>query len=89
MIVYSMDSSYCIIKIINHHTIACFVFRNNNLNFCSYPICLTAYDYTSINQLMTQHECINLLSIQHIQYISKELYKANLCLLLSQNYTQS
>nr|YP_010195504.1 hypothetical protein LK149_pgp140 [Gracilaria baiana]UAD82901.1 hypothetical protein [Gracilaria baiana] len=87
--IYLMDSSYCIIKIINNHTIACFIFRNNNFDFCGYPICLTAYDYNSINQLMTQHEYINLLSIQHIQYISRELYKANLCLLLSQNYIQS
>nr|YP_010198165.1 hypothetical protein LK226_pgp141 [Gracilaria ornata]UAD86581.1 hypothetical protein [Gracilaria ornata] len=87
--IYCMDSCYCIIKIINNHKIACFIFRKKTVYFHDYPICLTAYNYSSINQLMIQHDYINLLSIQHIQYISKELYKANLCLLLSQTYIQS
>nr|YP_009732428.1 hypothetical protein [Gracilaria textorii]QHS71004.1 hypothetical protein [Gracilaria textorii] len=84
-----MDSCYCLIKIINNHKIACFIVQKSAFCFYDYPICLTAYNYSSISQLMTQHDCINLLSIQHIQYISKELYKANLCLLLSQTYIQS
>nr|UAD87777.1 hypothetical protein [Gracilaria textorii] len=89
MIIYLMDSYYCLIKIINNHKIACFIFQEKNCYFRNYPICLTAYNYSAINQLMAQHDCMNLLSIQHIQYISKELYKANLCLLLSQTYIQS
>nr|YP_010195913.1 hypothetical protein LK221_pgp142 [Gracilaria bursa-pastoris]UAD83310.1 hypothetical protein [Gracilaria bursa-pastoris] len=89
MIIYLMDSYYCLIKIINNHKIACFILPQNTFYFYDYPICLTAYNYSSINQLMIQHDYINLLSIQHIQYISKELYKANLCLLLSQIYIQS
>nr|YP_010197962.1 hypothetical protein LK227_pgp140 [Gracilaria multipartita]UAD86378.1 hypothetical protein [Gracilaria multipartita] len=89
MIIYLMDSYYCLIKIVNNHKIACFIFPQKTFDFCDYPICLTAYNYSSINQLMIQHDYIDLLSIQHIQYISNELYKANLCLLLSQTYIQS
>nr|YP_009732165.1 hypothetical protein [Gracilaria spinulosa]QHS70801.1 hypothetical protein [Gracilaria spinulosa] len=84
-----MDFCYCLVKIINNHKIACFILQKNTFYFHDYPICLTAYNYSLINKLITQHDYINLLSIQHIQYISKELYKANLCLLLSQNYIQS
>nr|YP_009244494.1 hypothetical protein Gchil_081 [Agarophyton chilense]AMK96736.1 hypothetical protein Gchil_081 [Agarophyton chilense]ASP44631.1 hypothetical protein [Agarophyton chilense]UAD84335.1 hypothetical protein [Agarophyton chilense] len=54
-----------------------------------YPICFTSDNYSSIYQLIHQHDYIKLLSIQHIQYISKELYKANLCVLLCQTYIQS
>nr|YP_009019686.1 hypothetical protein [Gracilaria salicornia]AHH24654.1 hypothetical protein [Gracilaria salicornia] len=84
-----MDSSYCLIQIVDHYKIVCCFFQKTNCYCCDYPICFTAYNYGSINKLMTQHNYIYLLSIQHIQYISKELYKANLCLLLSQNYIQN
>nr|YP_010198953.1 hypothetical protein LK147_pgp138 [Hydropuntia urvillei]UAD88402.1 hypothetical protein [Hydropuntia urvillei] len=52
-------------------------------------MCFTANDYILICQLINQHDCIKLFSVQHIQYIFKELYKANLCLLLNQIYVQS
>nr|YP_009731964.1 hypothetical protein [Gracilaria edulis]QHS70627.1 hypothetical protein [Gracilaria edulis]UAD85558.1 hypothetical protein [Gracilaria edulis] len=40
-------------------------------------------------QLVGKHDYIKSFSLQHIQYISKELYKANLCLLLNQVYVQN
>nr|YP_009509243.1 hypothetical protein [Gracilaria vermiculophylla]AXI96893.1 hypothetical protein [Gracilaria vermiculophylla]WDZ68041.1 hypothetical protein [Gracilaria vermiculophylla] len=58
-------------------------------HFRDYPVCFTSDNYQSIYTLLNQHDYIELFSIQHIQYLSKELYKANLCLLLSQTYIQS
>nr|YP_010198575.1 hypothetical protein LK037_pgp114 [Gracilaria pacifica]UAD86991.1 hypothetical protein [Gracilaria pacifica] len=89
IIMYLMDSYYCLIKVVDNYKIICYCFSKTNSLIRGYPICFTAYNYSLINQLISQHDYINLFSIQHIQYISKELYKANLCLLLSQAYIQS
>nr|YP_010196941.1 hypothetical protein LK099_pgp141 [Crassiphycus corneus]UAD84745.1 hypothetical protein [Crassiphycus corneus] len=87
MLTYLMDSYYYLIKVIRHYKIVCLLKKNSGVH--EYPICFTAYNYESVNQLINQHDYINLLCILHIQYISKELYKANLCLLLNQIYIQS
>nr|YP_009510811.1 hypothetical protein [Gracilaria gracilis]AXI96484.1 hypothetical protein [Gracilaria gracilis] len=84
-----MDSYYCLIKVVDNYKIICCCFPKTNCPIRDYPICFTADNYSLINHLISQHNYINLFSIQHIQYISIELYKANLCLLLSQAYIQS
>nr|YP_010196736.1 hypothetical protein LKZ11_pgp143 [Gracilaria cliftonii]UAD84540.1 hypothetical protein [Gracilaria cliftonii] len=83
-----MDSHYCLIKVTSHNKIICLLIKKNPC-ICEYPICFTASNYNLVNKLINQHHYSNLLSISHIQYISKELYKANLCLLLNQIYIQS
>nr|YP_063678.1 hypothetical plastid protein [Gracilaria tenuistipitata var. liui]AAT79753.1 hypothetical plastid protein [Gracilaria tenuistipitata var. liui] len=83
-----MDSYYCLIQIQYKYKIVCFLLKKNP-NLHNYPICFTSDNYHLIYQLIHQHDYIKLLSIEHIQYISKELYKANLCVLLRQTYIQS
>nr|YP_009510402.1 hypothetical protein [Gracilaria caudata]AXI96075.1 hypothetical protein [Gracilaria caudata] len=82
-----MDSYYSLIKVIHHYKIVCLLKTKSCVY--EYPVCFTADNYNSVNQLINQHDYINLFSIVHIQYISKELYKANLCLMLNQIYIQS
>nr|YP_009511220.1 hypothetical protein [Gracilariopsis longissima]AXI97097.1 hypothetical protein [Gracilariopsis longissima] len=85
-----MDTFYSSIKIVPNYKIICSLFvYNTKSNFSDYPICFTAKNDTIMYSLMIQHDLIQLLSLNHIFYISKEIYKANLCLLLNQFYIQS
>nr|YP_009497928.1 orf83 [Gracilaria changii]ART65192.1 orf83 [Gracilaria changii] len=83
-----MESNYCLIQITDDYKINCLLIKKN-MSIYQYPICFTGYNYDLINQLIKQHDCGNSLSISHIKYIFKEVYKANLCLLLNQIYIQS
>nr|YP_010199359.1 hypothetical protein LK036_pgp148 [Gracilariopsis tenuifrons]UAD89217.1 hypothetical protein [Gracilariopsis tenuifrons] len=86
----NMDAFYCSIKIVSNYKIICSLFvYNKKGDFYNYPICFTAKNDNIMYSLMIQHDLIQLLSLNHIFYISKEVYKANLCLLLNQFYIQS
>nr|UAD84134.1 hypothetical protein [Gracilaria changii] len=88
MTIFSMESNYCLIQITDYYKINCLLIKKN-ISIQQYPICFTGYNYDLISQLIKQHDYGNSLSISHISYIFKELYKANLCLLLNQVYIQS
>jgi len=89
-----MDNFYCLIKIINNtEKIEIYCFRHfikisDNKTFNSYPLCFTAYDFNSIFLLLSLHYLLNLLSLPHILYLGKELFKAELALFSEQIYIQ-
>nr|YP_009500314.1 hypothetical protein [Gracilariopsis heteroclada]AXE43476.1 hypothetical protein [Gracilariopsis heteroclada] len=85
-----MDIFYFSIRIVSNYKIICSLFFDNKqYYFNNYPICFTAKNDTIMYNLMAQHDLVKLLSLNHIFYLSKEIYKANLCLLLNQCYIQS
>nr|YP_009237725.1 hypothetical protein [Gracilariopsis lemaneiformis]YP_009294670.1 hypothetical protein Gch_071 [Gracilariopsis chorda]AJO68552.1 hypothetical protein [Gracilariopsis lemaneiformis]AML79823.1 hypothetical protein [Gracilariopsis lemaneiformis]AOM66930.1 hypothetical protein Gch_071 [Gracilariopsis chorda] len=85
-----MDTFYFSIKIVSNYKIICSLFfYNKKYHFNNYPICFTAKNDSIMYILMAQHDLIKLLSLNHIFYISKEIYKAHLCLSLNQFYIQS
>lgn len=53
-----------------------------------YPVCFTSYQSVSIYKLLYLYNDFSNLSITHLLYIAKELYKAELSLYFKQIYIQ-
>jgi len=90
-----MDLFYCLIRVVFHKKIAIyFVVRKdqfNSSNQCCinlYPTCFTAYSANSLIKLLSLHECFSISSIEHLLYLGKELYKAEIALIFNQIYIQ-
>nr|YP_009295358.1 hypothetical protein BI108_pgp037 [Dasya binghamiae]AOH77370.1 hypothetical protein [Dasya binghamiae] len=88
-----MDKFYCLIRVIKKKRIELYCFRRlNNIDdnsfIYTYPICFTANSFKTITYLFNLHNIINMLSINHILYLGKELFKAELSLFSHQIYIQ-
>lgn len=90
-----MDSFYCLVRIPLNEKISLYcIYNNDTLNLrvktysLSYPICFTAESSEKIILLLSRHSIFTLFSINHALYLGKELYKAELSLLLKQYYLQ-
>lgn len=90
-----MDPFYCLVRIILNKQLSLYCFNYNfSVNIdqkilkISYPLCFTAKSSKNILKLFSLHPCYNLISTNHAFYLAIELYKAELCLVLHQSYTQ-
>lgn len=91
-----MDSFYCLVRIIFNKKLSLYCFSSNcNLNINKkdniliYPICFTSKSASKALHLFSLHNISYLFSIQHIGYVSIELYKAELTIMLNQIYIQN
>nr|WCH58140.1 hypothetical protein [Cystoclonium purpureum f. stellatum] len=82
-----MDNSYCLIRLNVNINISLYFFYVDN-NVSQYPICITACQSDILYYLMSLHNSFRNLSINHYLYLGKELYKAELSLILKQKYIQ-
>lgn len=71
--------------IIKKYIILC-LFHNNNKS--TYPIYLISNSSKKIFQLISIHNSFLNLSMSHYLYLGKELYKAEVALILGQDYIQ-
>ncbi len=89
-----MDNTYCIIRNIYNKKIELCIYDiiENNINintiYLKYPICCTASNTRQLFHLLNLIEKVAFLSPQHILYIGKELYKAEISVLIHQKYIQ-
>lgn len=83
-----MDDSYCTIQLIDNVDISLYFFllRSHTSN---HPICITSAKAETIYYLISLHKSFSGLSLSHYLYLGRELYKAELCLILEQNYVQN
>lgn len=91
-----MDSFYCLVRIILNKTISLYcISLNCNINVSKkddiliYPTCFTSKSAYKTLYLVSLHNISSLFSIQHIGYVSIELYKAELTIILNQIYIQN
>ena len=77
-----MDEIYFLIRVTLDKTIEVYLYSNY------YPLCLTANKANTIIKLLILNESIKNLSITHIFYLSKELIKAEIAILLGQKFIQ-
>nr|YP_009396983.1 hypothetical protein [Spyridia filamentosa]ARW66169.1 hypothetical protein [Spyridia filamentosa] len=86
-----MDNCYCIIKVLNSVIIAYCAYKDLNAissPFLDYYICFTAHQSTHICRLLALHDFSENISLQHAFYLGQEFYKAEISLILSQEYIQ-
>ena len=81
-----MDNSYCLIYIIIRKYIVLCLLQNNSRNI--YPVYFISNSSKKIFQLISIYNGFLGLSLNHYLYLGKELYKAELALVLGQYYTQ-
>lgn len=91
-----MDSFYCIVRIILNKKLSLFCFNYSSsvwmgqkIKRMYYPICFSAKSSTTIIKLFSLHSCYKIMSMNHALYLGKELYKAELSLILHQVYIQN
>nr|YP_008144696.1 hypothetical protein [Grateloupia taiwanensis]AGO19819.1 hypothetical protein [Grateloupia taiwanensis] len=89
-----MDDFYCLIRLQKNRTISLCLFesiQNNikNYNKNVYPICFTAVSADSMYILLSKHDLVKKLSMNHVLYIGQELYKAELSVIFDQSYVQN
>nr|WOA02478.1 hypothetical protein [Gloiopeltis furcata] len=82
-----MDNSYCLISVLrsNESSLCCYFYFNSK----SYPIFIRAKYSILIYVLICKHRHLRRLSCSHYLYLGGEIYKAELSLLLDQEYTQN
>ena len=85
-----MDYLYSLIKIKNKtgKIEVYFINMNNNQKSNIYPLCFTAYNVNSIFLLLSLHDILLSLSVLHTLYLGKELFKAEISLIIGQQYIQ-
>ena len=80
------QQDYCIIRTISKLDIILMLYYNQS--YSNYPTCFTTNSANSTFRLICLCDCFNNLSISHILYLSKELYKAELTVYMKQKYVQ-
>ena len=83
-----MNDNYCLIRLTEDLNISLYFFYVKN-RFMIYPVCITSNKSEMIYSLMSLHNYFSYLSIGHVAYLGKELYKAELALIFDQEYIQS
>nr|AOM64551.1 hypothetical protein Riqu_072 [Riquetophycus sp.] len=94
---YMSNTSYHIIEMDNYYCLIRTKSLNINLYFFScrfdstnqYPICLTSNSSNKIYELMKYHNKFLNLSLTHLLYLGRELYKAELAIQIGQLYIQN
>ena len=91
-----MDSFYCLVRTILNKQLSLYCVSTNcslNINqkddLLIYPICFTSKSAHKTLYLLSLHNISSFFSIQHISYVSIELYKAELTIMLNQIYIQN
>lgn len=91
-----MDSFYCLVRTILNKQLSLYcVNLNCNLNInkkddvLTYPTCFTSKSAYKTLYLLSLHNISSFFSIEHISYVSIELYKAELTIMLNQIYIQN
>jgi len=91
-----MDSLYCLVRIILNKKFSLYCLNLNcNLNvnkkdnILIYPTCFTSKSAYKTLYLLSLHNMSSFFSMQHISYVSIELYKAELTTTFNQMYIQN
>lgn len=88
-------TSYCVVKVLNNKMIQLSYYlvlsvRDRCIKNSFIPIVFTANNAKSICDLMQYHQNIFItLSPDHALYLGRELMRAELALIMSQEYTQA
>ena len=80
------EQNYFIIRAIHDKNVILIFYYNASSS--NYPACFTTSSSTLAFRLMCLCDCFNNLSISHLLYLSRELYKAELAIYMKQNYVQ-
>lgn len=86
-----IDNVYCLIKIIQKKFIELYIIKSKvivNNHAYNYPLCFIGINCNLILKLLSLHDNLSLLSFNHALYIGKELYKAEISLIINQIYIQ-
>nr|YP_009295713.1 conserved hypothetical plastid protein [Mastocarpus papillatus]AOL58197.1 conserved hypothetical plastid protein [Mastocarpus papillatus] len=83
-----MDNCYCLIRLVFRKHISLYCFQQKSQTF-NYPICFTAYNTDILFKLIFVYVVAKNISLSHCLYLGRELYKAELCLILGQEYIQN
>lgn len=84
MLMYKKD--YCIIK--TFYEVGIILMVCYNCRYTNYPTYFTVNNCSSAYRLICLYDYFNNLSVSHLLYLSKELYKAEIAIYMKQNYIQ-
>nr|YP_009546554.1 hypothetical protein [Gelidium kathyanniae]AYO27902.1 hypothetical protein [Gelidium kathyanniae] len=82
----NIDQKYCLIRATQKDQQIIMYYYDHSIS--NYPICFTSYQSVLIYKLIYLYDGFSILSIFHLLYIAKELYKAELSLYFKQVYIQ-
>nr|YP_009244093.1 hypothetical protein Gele_080 [Gelidium elegans]AMK96335.1 hypothetical protein Gele_080 [Gelidium elegans] len=81
-----MDQKYCLIRATQKNRQIIMYYYDKSIS--GYPVCFISYQSALIYRLLDLYNDSSNLSITHLLYIAKELYKAELSLYFKQVYIQ-